>query len=101
MFVVPAPKARRPDTDVSSSSSDVPPDAAAAAAPEEDERTRALRLMEADTAPAEGSGLTIAGVRRLIKSLDRKVRRLSHKGPHPPLSHRLDVFHKTGRIACS
>jgi hypothetical protein len=98
VFVVPAPKARRPDTDVS----DVPPDAAAAAAaPEEDERTRALRLMEADTAPAEGSGLTIAGVRRLIKSLDRKVCRLSHKGPHPPLSHPLDVFQKTGRIACS
>lgn len=60
-FAVPEPKVRRPEA------------AAAALPPEEDERARALRMMEADTAPVDAQGLDVAGVRRLINGLERKV----------------------------
>mmetsp|Transcript_17914 Transcript_17914/g.46800 ORF Transcript_17914/g.46800 Transcript_17914/m.46800 type:complete len:583 (+) Transcript_17914:161-1909(+) len=56
-FAVPAAKAARP------------PDAD----PVEDERARALRMMEADTAPVDGPGLDDAAVRRLVHGLSRKV----------------------------
>eukprot|EP00038_Savillea_parva_P010860 m.193312 g.193312 ORF g.193312 m.193312 type:complete len:601 (-) comp18896_c0_seq1:31-1833(-) len=76
-FALPLPKASRATEDAGGAgeagAAAAASEAGAAMTEEEDERTRALRMMEADTAPVHGPGMDASDIRRLIHGLERKI----------------------------